>query len=408
MKKVLLANKVKFIYKFSDGDISSFCAGFNAGALNEEGFKIGTAHVLEHMISKGTKSRSEGDINFELSKIFGFENAMTNYPYTVYYGTCLSENLRQAALLYSDILLNPSFPESGFKEEIDIICQELKEWNDDTEDDCEAQLFKNCFRNSRISQLIIGNEESVRSITLDDVKDFYNLYYFPQNLVISVVTSLSFEETLDIFECYFGRFHKQPSAKLLKRQSSVVNTPGVYEALRKDIQSSKIEYCFNCDMLTIKEIYALKLFSLEFGEGSNSMLFKVLRTENGICYDVSSSIETGSGMVLFIIKLGTSHENVNNVMRLIKNLISSVKTEKYIITQSKINILVQRYKLQQALHSEKSIQMAFKMTTHELMFSEWPENMPSQEINEEDISDIINKALVNPSVQILTNKDKVL
>ena len=403
MKKVLFENGIKFIYSFKDGDISSFCAGFNAGALNEEKFKIGTAHVLEHMISKGTKSRSEVDINSELTEIFGFENAMTNYPYTVYYGTCLCESLRQGIELYSDILLNPSFPEKGFKEEIDIICQELKEWKDDSAADCEAKLFANSFEKSRISELIIGNEKSVRSITLKDVKDFYNQYYFPQNLVISVVTSLSFEESLDIFKCYFKDFKRQTNCSLLKRQKSILNTPGVYEALRQDIQSSKIEYCFNCNVLTPKELYALKLFSLEFGEGSNSMLFKLLRTENGICYDVSSSIEMGSGMMLFIIKLGAAPGNVKNVVRLITDLIVDINSDKYGLTQDNINKLAKRYKFKQALKDEKSIQMAFKMTTHELMFNEWPDNLNIPKLSENEILAVVKKVLVNPSVQILTN-----
>jgi predicted Zn-dependent peptidase len=406
LKKVLFKNGIKFIYKFKGGDISSFCAGFEAGALNEEKFKMGTAHAVEHMISKGTHTKSEADINCGLSEIFGFENAMTNYPYTVYYGTCLSESFRQAIEFYSDILINPSFPERGFKEEIDIICQELKEWKDDSEASCEAQLFENCFSSSRIGELIIGNEESVRSITPSDVKSFYNQYYFPQNLVISVVTSLSFEETLDIFECYFGGWNRKSSVfntpgVRMKR----VNTPGVFIA-RQNIQSAKIEYCFNCDMLKPRELYALKLFSLEFGEGSNSMLFKVLRTENGICYDVSSSIEMGAGIKLFIIKLGTSHENTKNAMRLIEDLIADVKADQYNITQNKINKLVKRYKLLKALKYEKSIQMAFKMTTHELMLHEWPDNLITEDISETDISLIINKVLVNPSVQILTNSDK--
>ena len=405
MKKALLSNGIKFIYKFRQGDISSFCAGVSAGALNEQKFKIGTAHAVEHMISKGTKSKDEASINSELSELFGFENAMTNFPYTVYYGTCLSEKLEQAVQLYSDILINPLFPEKGFKEEIDIICQELKEWKDDSAADCQAQLFKNCFSGSRISELIIGNEKSVRSITLLDVKNFYDEFYYPQNIVISVVSSLSFEQSLDIFERYFGKWNRPISPSLLSLKSVAPNKPGIYKALRQNIQSSKIEYCFNCETLSEKEIYILKLFCLEFGEGASSMLFKVLRTENGICYDVSSSFEIGAGIKLFIIRLGTAHENVKNAMRLIEDLIADVKASQYNISQDEINKLASRYKLQQALKYEKSIQMAFKMTIHELMFHEWSDNLSVQDISQKDISIIINKVLVNPSVQILTNEN---
>lgn len=405
MEKILFKNGIKFIYKFKQGDISSFCAGFNVGALNEKKFKMGTAHALEHMISKGTHSKSEADINHALAEIFGFENAMTNYPYTVYYGTCLSENLDKAIELYSDILINPAFSQEGFKEEIDIICQELKEWKDDSGSSCEAELFKNCFGSNRISELIIGSEQSVRSITLLDVKEFYDAFYSPQNLVISVVSSFSFEETINIFERYFGGWNKPKHTNFPTNESFSTNKPGIYRALKENLQSSKIEYCFNCDMLSFKELFALKLFSLEFGEGSDSMLFKLLRTENGICYDVSTSIEMGNGIKLFIIKLGTSHQDVKKAISLIDGLIADVKGKQYNVKQDKINKLSKRFKLQQSLKYEKSIQLAFEITINELILHEWPVNLSMQNISESDILSTVNKTLVNPSIQILTNNN---
>lgn len=72
---------------------------------SRDGEKLGVAHVTEHMVYKGTETRSEKQINTELSNIFGFQNAMTNYPYVVFYGTLLSEDLKKGLDLFSDILL---------------------------------------------------------------------------------------------------------------------------------------------------------------------------------------------------------------------------------------------------------------------------------------------------------------
>ena len=101
-----------------------------------DGKKYGIAHATEHMIYKGTKNRSEEDINKELSQIFGFQNAMTNFPYVIYYGTLLGEDFKKGIELFSDIIINPSFENKGFKEEMDVIIEELREWDEDLEQYC--------------------------------------------------------------------------------------------------------------------------------------------------------------------------------------------------------------------------------------------------------------------------------
>jgi len=78
MRKATLKNGMKLIYEKRDASIASFCIALDAGALREEdGFLFGTAHALEHMLYKGTKTRSEADINRISDEVFGFSNAMT-------------------------------------------------------------------------------------------------------------------------------------------------------------------------------------------------------------------------------------------------------------------------------------------------------------------------------------------
>jgi predicted Zn-dependent peptidase len=127
MEKIILKNGVKLIYKSAENNLASFTIGFNAGANREGNNELGIAHVVEHMLFKGTDSLTEYQINKLCDETFGFCNAMTNYPYAVYYGTTLDEDFEKGLEIYSDILLNPTFPTEGFKEEIDVICAELKE-----------------------------------------------------------------------------------------------------------------------------------------------------------------------------------------------------------------------------------------------------------------------------------------
>ena len=129
--------------------LTSVSIGLEAGASVEEGL-LGLAHATEHMIFKGTKTRSEKTINEELSKIFGFSNAMTNFPYVIYYGTLLGEDLYKGLDIFSDILLNPSFPIEGFKEEMDSIKEELNEWDEELQQFCEDKLLIHSFNKNKM------------------------------------------------------------------------------------------------------------------------------------------------------------------------------------------------------------------------------------------------------------------
>ncbi len=103
MKDFIFDNGLKLIYKKTSNELNSICISLDAGAIRD-GKQLGVAHVTEHMIYKGTETKSEKEINTELSNIFAFQNAMTNYPYVVFYGSLLSEDLKQGLDLFSDIL----------------------------------------------------------------------------------------------------------------------------------------------------------------------------------------------------------------------------------------------------------------------------------------------------------------
>lgn len=137
MNKEILENGVRFLYKYNEGEHTSFCIGIDAGANKEDENNIGVAHALEHILFKGTKNYTEDYINKKLDEIFAMNNAMTNFPYVIYYGVTANDDFKQGFDLYSDIILNPSFKEKGFEEEISIIKEESREWSEELEQHCE-------------------------------------------------------------------------------------------------------------------------------------------------------------------------------------------------------------------------------------------------------------------------------
>ena len=432
MQEYLLNNNLKLVYKPSESELTSICISLGAGAGVEKE-KLGIAHATEHMVYKGTKKRSEQKINEDLSNIFGFNNAMTNYPYVIYYGTLLSEDIKKGVELISDIIINPDFKEDGFKEEMDVIKEELKEWDEELEQYCEDKLFFNSFKNRRIRYPIIGTKESLESITLNDIKEFYNRYYFPENTAIVVISSVEFDKVRDIIEEYFGTWKNNLKVTLkedynygidLKDElfinKSIKNNLGItiieyekpkidlFKNKRDGVKTCKVEIICPIDELSEKEIKAFRIFNQYFGEGVNSILYDTLRTKNGLIYDVITKISNENYIKLYKITFGTSKEKLEETLSLfnkcVENICSLNKLEES-LSDDTIKKLVKSYKLKRLFREEQSIILAKELATYETMFGDYKIYMDEiddiNELSKEMIFKVGKKVLTNSTVQII-------
>jgi predicted Zn-dependent peptidase len=408
MKKYILKNGIRLIYEHSGSMITSFCLGFNAGALEEEDFNTyGTAHALEHMLFKGTKTRSEFQINKRCDELFGFNNAMTNYPYAIYYGTLLSVDFRSGFELFSDIILNPLLDSKGFAEEINVILEELKEWKDDAYQYCEDELLFNSFNSRRIKFPIIGTQDSIKNINIDTIRKFYEKYYVPGNCVITIASSLEFDEILTIVEHYFGSW--SASFTGLNPLNYEENISGKFID-EKDINGAKIIYAFPIDNLSREEIKALSLINFILGTGTSSVLYDRIRTKNGLAYEIWSDLKTERGIKLLKIMLGTSSKNIDRALKIIDDVIyrseeilSSLKAEDIINSSKAI-------RLRRMLKVERSIELCKNYTTYELM-GDSAENVLNEVadiecLNSRCIIDTARKVLVKPSIEIIMPYNK--
>ncbi|WP_061312908.1 M16 family metallopeptidase [Clostridium botulinum] len=400
MQEYIFENNLKLIYKKSESELSSICISLEAGAGVEKDI-LGIAHATEHMVFKNTKNRNEAQINKELSSIFGFHNAMTNYPYVIYYGTLLSDELEMGIEIFSDIIVNTEFKEDGFKEEMNVIIEELNEWDEEIEQYCEDKLFLNSFQNRRIKYPIIGLEDQLKSIKLEDVKRFYEEYYFPGNTSIAVISSLEFEEAKNLVEKYFGLWEKK--IKIIEEVCYENNISDTFLDKRDGVKTCKVQMIFPVHELNHNEISLLRIFDEYFGQGVNSMLFDTLRTKNGLVYDVITNIAHEKYIKFYKITFSTSKENVSKSIELIKECINKLVELKNSIDMEDIKQLVKSYKLKKLFKEEKSIVLAKEISTYDTMFGDYKvytkENLDN--ISKEDVFDVGIKTLKNPSIEII-------
>ncbi|MCR1949539.1 insulinase family protein [Clostridium sp. DSM 100503] len=402
----ILKNNIKLIYTKTTSNLTSMSISIDAGACKEKDL-LGLAHATEHMVYKGTKKRTEEQINRDLSKIFGFQNAMTNFPYVIYYGTMLNEDFEKGVELFSDIIINPIFSNDGFEEEMNVIMEELREWDEELEQYCEDKLFFNSFEERRIKYPIIGTNEDLEKIKLEDIKQFYKENYLPYKTSIAVVSSLEFEEVKNIVERYFENwsteYNENDKEKIIYDKTNF----GFYKEIKEGINTCKVQIIFPIDSLSYNEIKALRIFNEYFGEGVNSLLFDILRTKNGLVYDILTKISYEKYIKLYKITYSTSKENLNKSMELINSCIDKIERFKEDISDDDILDFIKSMKLKRWFREEQNIILAKELSTYSTMFGDY--KIYSEEFNnlevidKEYISDVAKKVLNNKSIQIVSN-----
>lgn len=404
MQEYILKNGLKLVYKSADSKLSSISIALDAGAVRDTEGKIGIAHVTEHMIYKGTSKKSEAEINKEFSEIFGFQNAMTNYPYVIYYGTLLSEDLAKGIELYADLLINTTLGNVGFKEEMDVIKEELKEWDEEVEQFCEDRLFLNSYNERRIKYPIIGTEESLEKITLEDVKDFYNKYYFPKNTTIVIISQKSFKEVIDLVSKYFSGWdnigYKTPLKEVEKAAGKT------YKDKRDGISTAKVLITYDISVLSHEEIKVLKVLNQYIGEGVNSLLFDSLRTKKGLVYDVLTKVSNESSIGLYKITFSTAEEKVQEAINLIESIFENLEETLKRLSKNEINSLVKSLKLKRLFNEEQSIRLSNATAMYDVMFGDYnlylDEIEGLEKINKEDLIIVSNKIFKDKCIEIIT------
>lgn len=431
-----LKNKLKIIYKKSESKLTSISISIDAGAIREDE-KLGVAHATEHLVYKGTKNRSEKKINEDLSRIFGFQNAMTNYPYVIYYGTTLEEEFNEAIELFSDIIINPTFEEKGFFEEMDVIKEELKEWDEDLEQYTEDKLFFNSFKTRRIKYPIIGRMKDLESIKLEDILSFYNKNYKPEKTNITIVTSLGFEDVKKIVAFYFENWKLEnsnefiESKELVKEENIERNLEkcsekeykkSSEETLQKELEESlvnekfvdykegintvSVQIIFDLKDLSRREVNSFSIFNEYFGEGVNSVLYNKLRTENSLIYDVITTISRENEIQLYKINYNTSTENLDRSLEIISNALKDIDDFRKLNNED-ITSLIKRIKMKRLLKEEKSIYLAKELSTYETMFGSYKEYLEEENLENYSINFILSiakKVFRNKAIEIVRRK----
>lgn len=179
---------------------------YRAGSLDEVNGKTGVAHVLEHMMFKGTKQVKSGQFSRLIAAAGGKENAFTSTDYTCYFQQLEKSHLPLSFKLEADRMANLQLTDEEFAKEIKVVMEERRWRTDDKPQSKVNEAFQGTiYRAHPYSRPVIGFMNDLENMTADDAREWYNNWYAPNNATLVVVGDVKADEVYKLAKQHFGK-----------------------------------------------------------------------------------------------------------------------------------------------------------------------------------------------------------
>lgn len=265
---------------------ASFGAWVKVGSANEDETNNGIAHMIEHMMFKGTKTRSARQIADEMARIGGNMNAFTSKECTSYYATTLSEHLPMAIRIIGDMLNNSLIDEKALKKEKSIIIEEIDMYEDSPEDLVHEMLQQRIWKGHPLGYMISGRKRIVRKVSRKQILDFMDAYYIGENIVLSIAGNFDTEEMLALVEKEFGNIKSGTINGSLSGDKPSYHKVVIKK--NKDIEQLHVNIAFEGISYLSEERFTLSIFNSILGGSVSSRLFQKIREDAGLTYSIYS------------------------------------------------------------------------------------------------------------------------
>ena len=282
------------------------------GSRHESEEQGGIAHFVEHMLFKGTDSRSAEDIAQAIDSIGGQLDAFTAKEYAGYYIKVLDEHLPLAVDLLSDIVMHPAFVDEEVGREKKVILEEIK-MVEDTPDDLVHELFTQHFWEGHpLGRPILGSKETVEALDADVLRQYFSGAYVASNMIVSAAGNLEHARVRELLEKAFGA---------IARDGEHVNggpprvVPQVI-ARTKELEQSHV--CLGTDSYPQRhdDRYVSYILNTVLGGSMSSRLFQNVREKRGLAYSVFSGLSAYRDAGNLTIYAGCANDAIEEVIDL--------------------------------------------------------------------------------------------
>ena len=325
-KRVLPNGLTVIVQEDRSAPVASVQAWCGTGSVDEnEHLGAGLSHILEHMLFKGTKTRPANAIAQKIQDVGGYINAYTSFDRTVYWIDVPKAGTSVALDILSDAMMNSTLPAEEYAKEQEVIRREFAMGMDDPDRMAGQLLFATAFQRHPYRLPVIGQLEIYNQLTQEQVMQYYQARYVPNNLTFIVVGDVQ----ADAVYQQLGDFFKDHPAKSLQP----VFIPGEPPQLGQRVvhqefatELTRLSLAWHIPEITHPDVPALDLLSTILGDGRSSRLYRRLREETGLAYGVSAFSYTPGDPGLLGIDATVELENRDAARDLVLKIVDEIKT----------------------------------------------------------------------------------
>jgi len=297
-----------------------------ASPFDEPIEKAGVANLTAELLTEGTRNRKAKDISEEIEFIGASLDTSVESDFTMINLSVLKKDIQKGFDIFSDILLNPSFPEEEITRKKEILIGGLKQSEEDPSFVADRAFRKAIYGDHPYGRLITGSEETITKITRDDIVAFHDNYYSPDDSILAVVGDITVEEAKELIGRYLGKWVKTKVSK--KKTTFEVEKKRDYILIDKDLTQANIIMGHSGIRRGDPDYYAVTVMNYILGGGGfSSRLMQVIRDDMGLAYDINSLFDSREKGGFFRISVQTKNEAANTVIDEIIKQIKKLKTE---------------------------------------------------------------------------------
>ena len=293
------------------------------GSAYETELNNGVSHCIEHMLFKGTPTRSAEQIAEDIEDVGGTLGASTSKELTKLYGHVLGEVLPTALDIICDMVSHPIFDASDLSLEKQVILDEMQMYEDDAADVAQELIYANLWQGYAHSYPITGTADTVHGIDAAMLKEHYSRFYTPERMVISVAGNFDEEATIAFLSEKLGALKPGSAPKYpvnpASRRFNVVKD--------KDIEQAQLMLVSQGLNHRDKRLTTMQVLDLCLASSASSRLFKEIRERRGLVYNIASMQHAYAECGLVSLYAAMTPAHTEEVLTLILQELNRLKSD---------------------------------------------------------------------------------
>src|SRR5438874_2565389 len=265
--------------------VQAWCA---TGSINEDQhLGAGLSHILEHMLFKGTKTRSTNEIAQKVQDVGGYINAYTSFDRTVFWIDVPKDGVATALDVLADAMMNSTLPPEEYRKEQEVIRREFAMGMDDPDRMAGLLLFATAYQRHPYRFPVIGEIEIYDQLTQEQVMQYYKTRYVPNNLTLIVAGDVDGEKVRgQLAELFKNYPEKSLKPTFIPAEPPQLGRREVHNEFATEL--TRLALAWHIPEITHPDVPALDLLSTILGEGRSSRLYRRVREESGLAFGVSA------------------------------------------------------------------------------------------------------------------------